>query len=92
MNDYAVVFLLRPPYLLRREAFFERKHAYQTKENGVRTGCAAIVNHCVIVNLLRRVNLLRHSIFSMAGSFGEFNISPPRTSLRHTKNTWNYLK
>ena len=31
---------------------------------------AAIVNHYAIVNLLRRANLLRRSIFSTAGSFG----------------------
>ena len=33
-------------------------------------GGVAIANHCVIVNLLCIVNLLRRSIFSMAGSFG----------------------
>ena len=33
-------------------------------------GGVAIVNHCAIANLLRIVNLLRHSIFSTAGPLG----------------------
>ena len=33
-------------------------------------GGVSIANHCVIVNLLCIVNLLRRSIFSTAGSFG----------------------
>ena len=34
-------------------------------------GEVAIANHCAIVNLLRVVILLRHRIFSTAGSFGQ---------------------
>ena len=41
-----------------------------SRETGVRTRCAAIVNHNAIANLLRVVNLLRRTIFSTAGSFG----------------------
>ena len=33
-------------------------------------GGAAMVNYCAVANLLRIVNLLQRSIFSMAGSFG----------------------
>ena len=70
MNHYAVVFLLRPPDLLRREPLFEGTNVCNSQENGVRARCAAIVNHSAIVNLLRRANLLRRSLFSTAGSFG----------------------
>ena len=62
--------LTTPPDLLRWERFFERKNVCNSQENGVRTRCAAIANHYAIVNLLRRANLLRRSIFSTAGSFG----------------------
>ena len=72
MNYYAVVFLLRPPDLLRREPLFEGTDVCNSQENGVRTRRAAIVNHYAIVNLLRLANLLRRSIFSTAGSFGFF--------------------
>ena len=71
MNYYAVVFLLRPPNLLRREPLFEGTNDCNSQENGVRTRRAAIANHYAIVNLLRRANLLRRSIFSTAGSFGK---------------------
>ena len=50
-----VVFLVRPPDKLRYERFFERTDVCNSQENGVRTRCAAIVNHYVTVNLLRRV-------------------------------------
>ena len=70
VNYYAVVFLLHPPYLLRREPFLERKDVCNSRENGVRTRRAAMANHHAIVNLLRRVNLLWRSAFSAAGSFG----------------------
>ena len=72
MNYYAVVFLLCPPDLLRREPLFEGINVCNSQESGVRTRCAAIVNHYAIVNLLCRANLLRRSIFSTAGSFGQF--------------------
>ena len=49
------MFLLRPPYVLRREAFFERKHAYKNQEDGVRTGCATIVKHCAVEEYLLRM-------------------------------------
>ena len=68
--NYYVVFLLRPPDLLRREPLFEGTNVCNSQENGVRTRRAAIVNHYAIVDLLRRANLLRRSIFSTAGSFG----------------------
>ena len=64
------VFTTPPPYLLRCEPFLERKNVCNFQENGVRTRRAAIVNHYAIVNLLRRVKILRRSIFSTAGSFG----------------------
>ena len=41
------------------------------KEDDVRKNWGAIVNHCAIANLLCVVNLLRRSIFSTAGSFGQ---------------------
>ena len=64
------VFTTPPPDLLRREPLFEGTNVCNSQENGVCTRCAAIVNHYGIVNLLRRANLLRRSIFSTAGSFG----------------------
>ena len=70
VNYYAVVFLLRPPNLLRCEPFFERRVACKTKEMMCPHKGVAIANHCVIVNLLGIVNLPRRSIFSTAGSFG----------------------
>ena len=60
-----------PRIILRRRPFFERKHICNSQENGVRTRIATIVDHFAIGNLLRRVNLLRRSIFSTAGSFGQ---------------------
>ena len=71
MNYYAVVFLLRPPDLLRHEPLFEGTNVCNSQEDCVCTPCAAIVNHYAIVDLLRRANLLRRSIFSTAGSFGQ---------------------
>ena len=59
VNYYAVVFLLRPPNLLRRGPFFERKNVCKSKENGVRTRRAAIVNQPAVLKILRVVNLLR---------------------------------
>ena len=58
VNYYAVVFLLRPPDLLWRGPFSERENVCNSQENGVRTRCAAIVNHRAIVKILRIVNLL----------------------------------
>ena len=47
LNYYAVVFLLRPPHLLRCGPFCERQNVRNSQENGVRTRCAAIVNQSV---------------------------------------------
>ena len=58
VNHYTVVFLLRPPDLLRRGPFSERENVCNSQENGVRTRRAAIVNHRAIVKILRVVNLL----------------------------------
>ena len=63
VNYYAVVFLLRPPDLLRRGPFSERESVCNSQENGVRTRCAAIVNHRAIVQILRVVNLLSRLSF-----------------------------
>ena len=59
VNYYAVVFLLRPPNLLRRRpfSFFERKNVCNSQENGVRRRRAAIVNHPGVLKILRVVNL-----------------------------------
>ena len=70
MNYYTVVLLLRPPNLLCRGPFFEGKNVCNSQDNGVRTRCAAIVNHPAVLKILRVVNLLRVVIFSTAGSFG----------------------
>ena len=53
VNYQAVVFFTTPAYLLRREPFFERKSICKSKENGVRTRRAAIVNHSPTLNSLR---------------------------------------
>ena len=70
MNYYAVVFLLRPPNLLRRGPFFERKNACNSQENGVRARCAAIVNHPAVLKTLRVVNLLRVLFLVRQGPLG----------------------
>ena len=70
VNYYAVAFLLRPLYLLRRGPFFERKNVCNSLENDVRTRCAAIANHSAIVNLLRVVNLVRVLILLRQGALG----------------------
>ena len=72
VNYYAVVFLLRPPCLLRRRPFFERKNACNSQETGVCTRCAAIVNHSAIVNSLRVVNLLRVIFLVRRAPLGTF--------------------
>ena len=59
MNYYAVVFLLRPPNLVRRGPFRERQNVCNSQENGARTRRAAIVNHPAVLKILRVVNLLR---------------------------------
>ena len=74
VNYYAVVFLLRPPNLLRRGPFFERKNVCNSQENGVRTRCAAIVNHPAVLKILRVVNLLRVVFLVRRGPLGTSQI------------------
>ena len=89
VNYYAVVFLLRPPNLLRREPFFERKNVCNSQENGVRTRRAAIVNHPAVLKILRVVNLLCVVLLVRRGPLGrslytsfrvEFDLDPNRLS------------
>ena len=70
VNYYAVVFLLRPPNLLRRGPFFERKTICNSQENGVRPRCAAIVNHPAVLKILHVVNLLRVVFLVRRGPLG----------------------
>ena len=70
LNYYAVVFLLRPPNLVRRGPFFERKNVCNSQENGVCTRCAAIVNHPAVLKILRVVNLLRVVFLVRRGPLG----------------------
>ena len=70
VNYYAVVFLLRPPNLLRRGPFLERKNVCNSQENDVRTRCAAIVNHPSVLKILRVVNLLRVVFLVRRGPLG----------------------
>ena len=84
VNYYAVVFLLRPPNLVRRGPFFERKNVCNSQENGVRTRCAAIVNHPAVLKILRVVNLLRVVFLVRRGPLGlvagsSHPLSPPPT-------------
>ena len=74
VNYYAVVFSLRPPNLLRRGPFFERKNVCNSQENGVRTRRAAIVNHPAILKVLRVVNLLRIVFLVRRGPLGMMHI------------------
>ena len=67
VDYYAVVFLLRPPNLLRCGPFFERKHVCNSQENGVRTRCAAIANH---PGCTKNTTRSKFTIFRTAGSFG----------------------
>ena len=59
VNYYAVVYLLRPPNLLRRGPFLERRNVCNSQENDVCTSCAAIVNHPAVLKILRVVDSLR---------------------------------
>ena len=72
-NYYAVVFLLRPPNLLRRGPFFERENVGNSQENGVRARCAAVVNHPVVLKILPVVNLLRVLFLVRRGPLGSSN-------------------
>ena len=73
VNYYAAVFLLRPPNLLRRGPFLERKNVCNSQESGVRTRCAAIVNHPAVLKILRVVNLLRVVFLVRRGPLGFCN-------------------
>ena len=81
VNCYAVVFLLRPPNLLRRGPFSDRESVCNLQENGVRTRCAAIVNHRAVLKILRVVNLLRVVFLVRRGPLGlrEYPDEKPRT-------------
>ena len=70
VNYYAVVFLLRPPSLVRRGPFFERKNVCNSQENGVHTRRAAIVNHPAVLKILCVVNLLRVVFLVRRGPLG----------------------
>ena len=70
VNYYAVVFLLRPPNLLRRGPFSERESVCNFQENGVRTRCAAIVNHRAVLKIPRVVNWLRVVFLVRRGPMG----------------------
>ena len=85
VNYYAVVFLLRPPYLLPRGPFFGRKSVCNSQENDVRTRSATIVNHSAIVNSLRVVNLLRVVFLVRMGPSGGIDFC--EFSLFSQKNT-----
>ena len=75
--------------LLRRSVFTTPPHVYydvnpssSCKTQEIVSGQGvAIVNHCAKVNLLRIVNLLRHIIFSTAGSFGIVSAAPQQTEI-----------
>ena len=84
VNYYAVVFLLRPPDLLRRGPFSERENVCNSQENGVHTRCAAIVNHRAIVKILRVVNLLRVVFLVRWGPLGPFGL--PWFPNRHVRD------
>ena len=71
VNCYAVVFLLRPPNLVRSGPFFERKNVCNSQESGVRRRCAAIVNHPAVLKILRVVNLLRVVFLVREGPLGK---------------------
>ena len=68
VNYNAVVFLLRPPYLLRWGPFFETKNVCDSQENGVCTRCTAIANHSAIANSLRVVAQVRRDSKSQCDS------------------------
>ena len=70
VNYYGVVFLLRPPNLVRHGSFFETKNVCNSQENGVRTRRAAIVNHPAVLKIVRVVNLLRVVFLVRRGPLG----------------------
>ena len=87
VNYYAVVFLLRPPDLLRRGPFSERENVCNSQGKW----CPHKVlrdskSQRRTKNLPRVVNLLRRCIFSTAGSFGQVCVvlMGPMVLLHHT--------
>ena len=74
VHYYAVVFLLRPPNLVRSGPFFERKNVCNSQESGVRTRCAAMVNHPAVLKIVRVVNLLRVLVLVQRGPLGSAEI------------------
>ena len=70
VNYYTVVFLLRPPNLVRHGPFLERTHVCNSQENGARTRRTAIVNHPAVLKVLRVVNLLRVVFLVRRGPLG----------------------
>ena len=76
------MFLLRPPNLLRRGPFFEMKNVCNFQEIGVRTRCAAIVNHPAVLKILRVVNLLRVLFLVRRGPLGTLPEFTVRSSLK----------
>ena len=92
-NYYAVVFLLRPPNLVCRGPFFERKNVCNSQENGVHTRRAAIVNHPAVLKNTTRSKFTTRSIFSTAGSFGYRTQKIPGTEgKKRSEKTRNSLQ
>ena len=67
VNYYAVVFLLRPPNLLRRGPFSERENVCNSQENGVRTRCGRDSKSQGDSENTTRSKFTTRSIFSTAG-------------------------
>ena len=88
------MFLLRPPYLLRRRPFFERKNVCNSQENGVCTRRAAIINHYSKGKSTTRSKFTTRCIVSTAGSFGVLGStglidSALKKHSGHPKYGWN---
>ena len=60
-----------PPQFTTPWTFFERNNGCNSQANGVRTRCAAIVNHPTVLKRLRVVNLLRVVFLVRRGSLGD---------------------
>ena len=93
VNYYAVVFLLRPPNLVRHGPFFERTNVCNSQENGVRTRRAAIVNHPAVLKIVRVVNLLRVVFLVRRGPLGfalRTKLEPPFGNHRFFTLGWAF--
>ena len=86
VNYYAVVFLLRPPKLVRSGPFFERENVCNSQESGVRTRCAAIVNHPAVLKIVRVVNLLRVLFLVRPGPLGVRDLTSQRFQSLEDRN------